>query len=401
MIYSFIGITTFSIACAFSYFLTRWLQQRAHHSGWLDDPLTERKIHDEATPTAGGLGIAVGVVAGVAALALAGSLLGVTLSLPSGVFWIGAAVMLVTGFVDDLRGASFKKKFFIQSTVAYGLLFFGYGVDVNALLPVAIDAYHATLLSVPLTMVWVVGVMNAVNFIDGLDGLAGGVVLVAIATFGAIFGVQGEWGLLFTAVAVSGAVLGFLRFNVHPATIFMGDSGSLLLGYLAAVFPLVAPLTTHPVVNVLVPVVVLGLPILDTATSIVRRTLSHRSIFAPDSDHIHHRLLLRWPEARAVSGMYVAAGWFGIAALLMVIIPPVWAYGVGVVTAVVAIAWVVRLGYFDAHVPEPLADVIHPFSLGTSSLPVQEKVPSNGSKETALRTDASSETMVPVETEGV
>lgn len=407
MIYSFICVITFCTACAFSYFLTRWLQRRAHDNGWLDDPLTERKIHDEATPTAGGLGIAAGILAGVVVLVIATRVSGASFSLPKGAFWAGAAIMLMTGFVDDLRGASFKKKFFIQSAVAYGLLFFGYGVDINALLLGAIDAYTATLLTVPLTMAWVVGVMNAVNFIDGLDGLAGGVVFIAIAIFGMIFGMQGEWGLLLTAVAISGAVLGFLRFNVHPATIFMGDSGSLLLGYLVAVFPLVAPLNTHPVVNVAVPVVVLGLPILDTATSIVRRMLTNKSIFAPDNDHIHHRVLRRWPEARAVGGMYMAAGWFGVAALLMTILPPMWAYGVGLATAAVAVAWVVRLGYFDAHMPEPLADVLHPFSLSTSSFSVRETYNGDGTgtetpikTETPTKTDAGDGAVVPVKADG-
>lgn len=395
MIYWFIGAITFCTTCAFSYVFTRWLQRRAHHNGWLDLPLSERKIHDEATPTAGGLGIAAGMLAGMLVLGLATRMLGASFSLPNSAFWAGAVVMLVVGFVDDLRGASFKKKFFIQSTVAYGLLFFGYGVDVNALLPGAVDTVTATLLTVPLTMAWVVGVMNAVNFIDGLDGLAGGVVLIAVAIFGVIFGIQGEWGLLFTAVAVSGAVLGFLRLNIHPASIFMGDSGSLLLGYVAAVFPLVAPLNTHPVVNVLVPVVVLGLPILDTVTSIVRRKLMRRSIFAPDSDHIHHRMLRRWPEARAVGGMYIAAGWFGVAALLMTIVPPMWAYGVVVMTAVVAAGWVVRLGYFDAHMPKPVADVLHPFSLSTSSFTVQETYDRDAT-ETPIKTDAGNGSVAPV-----
>ncbi|NBB87141.1 MAG: undecaprenyl/decaprenyl-phosphate alpha-N-acetylglucosaminyl 1-phosphate transferase [Bacteroidetes bacterium] len=351
MTYLLIGIAAFFVSGAVSYFITLWIQRRAHRSGWLDEPADTRKIHDEATPTVGGLAIAGGVVGGAAILLLGSTAGGLSFTLPHGVFWAGALIMLVTGFVDDVHGASFKKKFFIQSAVAYGLLHFGYGVDVKAFLPFEVGTYHATLLTVPLTMGWVVGVMNAVNFIDGLDGLAAGVVLIALATFGALFGVQGEWGLLMTAVVSTGALLGFLRYNFYPATIFMGDSGSLLLGYLAAVFPLVAPLDGHAVVNVLVPVVVLGLPLLDTMTSIARRIVNRQSIFVPDKDHIHHRLLRRFPEPDAVGGMYLASAWFGLAAVLMVVVPPFWAYLTFGTTAVVSVAWVVRLGYFDVRMP--------------------------------------------------
>jgi len=351
MLYLFIGAATFLTAGAGSYFITKWLQRSALQNGWLDEPHSERKIHRHATPTAGGLGIAGGLAVGIVVLLIAADWAGVTLMLPTWVFWAGALVMLITGFVDDVRGASFKKKFFIQAAVAYALLHSGYGVDVNALVPFHIDPYHATLLTVPITMGWVVGVMNAINFIDGLDGLAGGVVLIGVGALGVSFGLRGEWGMLLTAVATCGALAGFLRHNVHPASIFMGDSGSLLLGYLAAVFPLVAPLNGHPVVNVLIPVVVLGLPILDAVTAIVRRILNHTSIFVPDKDHIHHRLLRNWPEPDAVGGMYLAATWFAVASIIMATVPPLWSYAVCGGTALVAIAWIVWLGYFDDHVP--------------------------------------------------
>jgi UDP-GlcNAc:undecaprenyl-phosphate GlcNAc-1-phosphate transferase len=400
MIYLFIGVAAFFVSGAASYLITLWIQRRAHHSGWLDEPADARKIHHEVTPTAGGLGIAGGVAAGVSILFLASTMGGLSFSLPHGVFWAGALIMLVTGFVDDVHGASFKKKFFIQSAVAYGLLHFGYGVDVNAFLPFELGAYHATLLTVPLTMGWVVGVMNAVNFIDGLDGLAAGVVLIVLATFGAIFGVQGEWGLLFTSVVTTGALLGFLRFNFYPASIFMGDSGSLLLGYLAAVFPLTAPLDGHAGVSTLVPVVVLGLPILDTVTSITRRILNRQSIFSADKDHIHHRLLRRLPEPDAVGGMYLVQVWFGLAAVLMVIMPPVWAYLICGMSAVVSVAWVIRLGYFDAHLPRPAAPPLQTPPLESSAtspadISAQEVGPGEVTKEKAEPIDARSSAEMP------
>lgn len=351
MIFVLIGIVAFLVAGFVSHVMTHWIQRSALRNGWVDEPASTRKIHSAPTPTVGGLGIAAGLTAGVSVLLVALTVDGLFLTLPTGVFWLGALVMVVTGFVDDTRTVSFKKKFFIQSAVAYGLLYFGYGIDVDALLPVDLSSYHATLLTVPVTMGWVVGVMNAVNFIDGLDGLAGGVILVVLATFGAAFGLQGEWGLALTALVIMGALFGFLRHNFHPASIFMGDSGSLLLGYLAAVFPLLAPMSEQPVVNVLIPVAALGLPILDTSTSIVRRVINYQSIFNADKDHIHHRLLRRFPEPKAVMWMYVVATWFGITAVLMVIISPFWAYMLCGTTAIVAVAWVVRLGYFDAHMP--------------------------------------------------
>lgn len=351
MIFVLIGIIAFLVAGFVSYGTTHWIERSAARNGWVDEPASTRKIHREPTPTAGGLGIAAGLTAGVGVLLVALNVDGLFFTLPAGVFWLGALVMVVTGFVDDTRTVSFKKKFFIQSAVAYGLLYFGYGIDVEALLPIGLSTYHATLLTVPVTMGWVVGVMNAVNFIDGLDGLAGGVVLIVLATFGAAFGLQGEWGLTLTALVIIGALLGFLRHNFHPASIFMGDSGSLLLGYLAAVFPLLAPMNEQPVINVLIPIAALGLPILDTSTSIVRRTMNHQSIFHADKDHIHHRLLRRFPESEAVRWMYAAAAWFGLTAVLIAIVSPFWSYVLCGTTALVSVAWVVRLGYFDAHMP--------------------------------------------------
>jgi UDP-GlcNAc:undecaprenyl-phosphate GlcNAc-1-phosphate transferase len=346
MTIAFVGVTATLLAVFSAHFLTSWIQRQSHRYGWLDDPSNQRKIHEDATPTAGGLGIAGGLALGMMVLVVGLYVSDTPLGVPPLAFWGGAAIMLLIGFRDDVLGASFKKKFFVQSAVAYGLLHAGMGIDVNAISPVPLDPYYAALWSVPLTMVWVVGVMNAVNFVDGLDGLAGGIALFALTAFGVLFALQGQWGFVATAAVAGGAVVGFLRHNMHPASIFMGDSGSLLLGYLAAVFPLIGPFDSDPFVNLLIPAVVVGLPILDTANTIVRRMLGSGSIFKPDKDHIHHRLLKQLNEKRAVGVMYGAACWFGLSAILMAMVPPVWAYGVFAVTLVASIGWVVRLGYF-------------------------------------------------------
>src|SRR5690606_13165394 len=154
-------------------------------------------------------------------------------------FFIGAILTAAVGFYDDVRGVSFKSKFAAQVVIALFLIQAGYRIDLGWL--IQSDPYNEVLYSAALTLLWIVGIMNAVNLIDGLDGLAGGVVLIAFLSLGAIFGLQGEMGLVAIAVVMIGALSAFLAFNFSPASIFMGDTGSLFLGYVVAAFSLSAP----------------------------------------------------------------------------------------------------------------------------------------------------------------
>ena len=283
--------------------LARTLAVRFDH---VDRP-DERKRHARAVPRVGGVGIAAGVFAGLAAATALGG--GAAEAAP---LLVGAAAIVLLGVWDDLLGLGFKRRFVVQTVVAYGMVLAGWHVDVSNLpLLGALSPFDQSTLAVPITMLWVVGLINAVNLIDGLDGLVGGVATVA---FGALALASPGDPLLLAICAVGiAATLGFLVYNVHPASIFMGDTGSTLIGFLLAMAGLRAA-TGAPTLGLLaVPVVILGLPILDTVTTTARRLAHGTSPFLPDADHLHHRVLERshGRVRRAVTAIWGAAAVFG------------------------------------------------------------------------------------------
>ena len=343
--------------------LTGLVCEQAPRLGLLDRPTHSRKVHTRTTPTGGGLAIAAGVVAGLGLLwGLWGPFPGAVQSLS---FWGGAAVMLATGYWDDKHALDAKGKFAFQLVAAYLLLHSGTilplsGGATGALTPnVAAGAlpFGEALYIIPLSMLWVVGIINAVNLIDGLDGLATGIIGIAFLACAALFGVKGEIALMAVGIVMAGASAGFLPHNFKPASIFMGDSGSLLLGYLLAGYTLQAPLHSDPALALLILPVLLGVPILDTGTAIVRRFASARSIFAPDRRHVHHCLVERGTEQGAVLTLYGVGAWFGSAAVLMAVLPAMWAYLLAGTTAAVALVWAWRLGSLT---PAPIGEDTEP-----------------------------------------
>jgi len=337
--------------------LTYLCQRGAHQVDLLDRPTEDRNLHASATPTGGGLAIAGGViVATVVLFALQGHLPEAMVTVP---FWLGALVMLGTGLWDDRHELDPKGKFALQLVAAYLLLHAGVS------LPFAEgSSFSGALYSIPLSILWIVGVINAVNLIDGLDGLASGVIGIAFLAGAALFGVNGELGLMAVGLAMTGALIGFLPYNLKPASIFMGDSGSLFLGYLLAAYPLQGSVHADPVLSLLILPVLLGVPLLDTGAAIVRRLLSDRSVFAPDQGHLHHRLVERGSKQTALLTLYVAAAWFGSAAVLMSILPAVWGYGFALGTVAIALVWGGGLGCFAPLPPEELSPNAEPSPTG-------------------------------------
>jgi UDP-GlcNAc:undecaprenyl-phosphate GlcNAc-1-phosphate transferase len=325
-----------------TFFLTRFVRGGAHRFDLLDRPTQGRSVHLNAMPTGGGLAVAGGVVAAVGVLyGFLGQLPGPMQTLP---FWIGALLMLGTGLWDDKHSLDPKTKFLLQLAAAYLLLHAGVYLQVAELSFVGGGGFEWALYSVPLSMIWVVGVINAVNLIDGLDGLATGVTGIAFLACAALFGVKGELGLMAVGLVMTAAIVGFLPYNFKPASIFMGDSGSLFLGYLLAAYTLQGSLHPEPLMALLILPVLLGVPVLDTVGAIVRRLASDRTVFAPDRSHIHHRLVEQGSERRAVLTLYSVAAWFGSAAFLMGILPAVWGYALAGGTVAIALVWAWRLG---------------------------------------------------------
>ena len=339
--------TGFLVAFAMTALLVPLVRRWAIQQGWVDSPDSDRKLHQRPTPAIGGLAISGGFGAGLAYLVILSSTLPFAVTLPSMALAGGALLMVATGFYDDIQGMSFKAKFALQILVAYLLIHVGYRIDVSGLWFVGDDPYVHALYSIPLTMLWIVGVINAVNLLDGLDGLASGVVLIAFSFLALVFGVQGELGLVVVALAMVGALSGFLIYNFNPASIFMGDSGSLFLGCMLAAFSLEQAAHSNTLLALIIPIVVLGLPIGDTALAIGRRFASGRAICAPDDDHIHHRLTQQWSHKSSVLILYAVALWFGIAALLIALLSTPWAYVVLGLTAGAAVLGLYILGYLE------------------------------------------------------
>ena len=296
----------------------------ACHMGWVDKPDGERKLHPIPTANIGGVAIAASVFVGIAFFLSMGLIFSFEFNTTTVLVVAGALIILATGFYDDLYSLGFKKKFLIQIFVAYLLLHAGYRFDLSNFSFLPADAFQQALYSIPLTIIWIVGIFNAINLLDGLDGLAAGVSLIAFASLSIIGGLLGHFDLTILALLMVGSLLAFLAFNFNKASIFMGDSGSLFLGYMLILGTLSVglELQSRPVLAFVIPVLALGLPILDTSICIIRRLHLGKSPFMPDSDHLHHRLARLSTPLRAVLMLYGAALWFGIAAVLTAIVEP-------------------------------------------------------------------------------
>lgn len=261
------------------------IRRIAADRGLLDQP-GGRKVHAQPVPRLGGVAIAIGFYLAMAVVTFV-HFGRPTVSMPEmPAILVGGAILAITGLIDDLRGLSALAK--LAGQVVGAVVAFALGAQLHALVFPG-GSIHLGWLSLPITVAWIVGVVNAINLIDGLDGLAAGVVLIALVAFFVI--APNDAPLTLVVGAAAGATLGFLVYNLHPASIIMGDSGSLLLGFLTAVAAISISSPGSGFFPPYVAIVVLALPLGDMAWTIVRRALGGRSVFAPDAGHVHHRLL--------------------------------------------------------------------------------------------------------------
>ena len=285
-------LASFAIAALAGSALTPVARRLSFRWGAVSSP-GGRHIHGQAIARLGGLGIFAAFLTTVISLVASGfanSLLEPEqLRLGLGLL-IGGGVMFSVGLYDDLKTLRALYKLYGQILAAAIAWHFGFRVDVVDL-PL-LPSFETGVFSLPLTVIWIVGIINAVNLIDGLDGLAAGVVFFAAVTNFVVAWMMGTTLVALVMATLAGAVLGFLFFNFNPARIFMGDSGSYFLGFLLAACSIAGPLQkASAAVSIAVPLVALGVPIIDTLLAIVRRFLEKRPLFSPDRGHIHHRLL--------------------------------------------------------------------------------------------------------------
>ncbi|HVV49928.1 MAG TPA: MraY family glycosyltransferase [Polyangia bacterium] len=328
-------------------FLTPVVRRLAHRFGALDHARSSRKIHGHPIPRLGGIAIVVAFYVPMLALFLFHG--GVGLLFLSerehvvGLF-VGGLIIALLGLYDDLRGANAWKKFAVQFLVA-GLLFeLGFRFDVLAN-PFG-EPINLGWANLPFTLFWIVGVINAMNLIDGLDGLAGGVALVAVVTTFLVSLQRGHPLMMLFTSALAGSIVGFLFYNFNPASIFMGDTGSMFLGFVLATTAMQTNQKASTAVAVLIPCIALGLPIMDTLLAIGRRAIRGRPLFQADREHIHHKLMARgFSHRQAVLVLYGFCIVLGTAALILTYASSGQSALLLVVLAVVAFVFLRSLGY--------------------------------------------------------
>jgi UDP-GlcNAc:undecaprenyl-phosphate GlcNAc-1-phosphate transferase len=277
----------------------------SHHKQWYDAK-DHRKIHAGDIPRLGGVGMAFGfVAASVFAILLIEPTISEdpgALGVTSWLFLAGAVLISLIGLIDDFSNIPAGRKFLGQALAALIPTLGGLRISTLAVPLLGLEL-SLGIFSYPITMFWILAVANGLNLIDGVDGLAGGVSAFAAIGFTILGLIQGNPMLALFGLALFGANLGFLAFNFPPARIFMGDSGSLLLGYLLATLPLFG-VTIRPdadVLSMVIPGTLLLIPIVDTVGAIIRRIRRRQPIYAPDRAHLHHKLLDLGLNARGVA----------------------------------------------------------------------------------------------------
>ena len=287
----------------------------ARKTGAMDAP-NARKVHKKPIPRIGGLGIYAGFMVAIIFVAIKFGLDGEQIKETVGLL-VSGSLIVALGLVDDYKNLPAKIKLLGQICAA-AVLVLGFGVRIDFVTDPFGGYLYLDNFAIPLTMFWLVGLTNTVNLIDGLDGLAAGV--AAIASF-TIMLIALEQNFVLVAVltsALAGAAVGFLKYNFHPAEIFMGDTGSMFLGFMLAGISVTGAVKSVAAIALVVPVFALGLPILDTTFAIVRRVRGGVPIFKPDKGHLHHRLLsVGFTQRQAVLLMYVISALFGLSAIAL------------------------------------------------------------------------------------
>ncbi len=286
----------------------------AAKTGAMDAP-DARKVHKGPMPRIGGLAIYGGFMAAILAMLNFAEL---TQEVANGVIGLllGGTLIVIIGLIDDYKNLPAKVKLLGQILAACVVVYFDVRSDLITD-PLG-DYLYLEYLAAPATVFWIVGLTNTVNLIDGLDGLAAGVSTIASITI-MLVALQEDVMIvaLFTA-ALAGAALGFLRYNFNPAKIFMGDTGSMFLGFILAGISVIGAVKCTATIALIVPILALGLPIMDTTFAIIRRYRGGVPIFKPDKGHLHHRLLdLGFSQRQAVLLMYVISALLGLSAVAL------------------------------------------------------------------------------------
>lgn len=294
-------VVTFLVAGVFTWLFIPRLRDFAVQVGWADQP-NERRLNTEPLPNAGGLAIFAGFIISVIVAWALRPIVVEIVNIQVLAILLGASLLVLVGFIDDQYGLSPLSRLLVQVLAAVLLIVNGLRIDFNAIpfLPIIPDAINAPL-SIFLTILWIVGLTNAVNLMDGVDGVVGGVGFV-VSTVLLVTAAQfpDRAAAVILLAGLSGAALGYLRHNFNPSRIIMGDAGAYLFGYTLAAVGLLGTLKFSAGASLIVPLVVLALPVLDTTQVVIGRLARgiRNPLGHPDKTHIHHRVLARTASAR-------------------------------------------------------------------------------------------------------
>jgi len=337
-------ITTFIIAACASFLLTPLVRRISLRRGWLDRP-NWRKINKKPMPLLGGLALYIG---------FAVSLLFVIFKEPFRQnsdkffgFLASSFIIVLIGIADDTKGLTPRRKLFYQIAASAMAVICGYAI-LKISNPLGGYFHAPILIAFGLSIFWMVGFTNAVNLMDGLDGLAAGVSsIIAVTLFFASLKINNSTTALLS-VALAGSSLGFLRHNFYPAKIFMGDTGSMFLGFALALISIEGAYKGVTFITVLIPIIAMAVPFVDTALAILRRLLNGNSVFKADKEHIHHKLLIReGTQRKAVLTLYFLTISFGLIAIALSGMKGVWAFFAILITAILTLRWIINAGLVD------------------------------------------------------
>lgn len=335
-----LALTSFII----SFVATPFIRKLAVAMGVISIPKDNRRVHKKPIPLLGGLSIYIAFL--------------ITIILKKGniTTWewgvvLGATIIVIGGFLDDKYEIKPWQKILFQVAAACCLIGFGVRIKILTNPFYKINPYIDVNLwiSIPFTIIWVIGITNALNLIDGLDGLAAGVAFISTITIFIVAILNGRQEAVYMTGILSGAILGFLPYNFNPASIFMGDTGSQLLGFLLAAISMEGAIKSAAAFSIAVPILALGLPIYDTLFAIIRRKINGKPIMQADKGHLHHRLLdMGLSQKQAVIIMYlISAVLGGIAILAMEVTKASYILLAMVMIILVALAW--KFGFFEHH----------------------------------------------------
>ncbi|MDO4545464.1 MAG: MraY family glycosyltransferase [Bacillota bacterium] len=277
--------------------------------GAMDIPKDERRVHNKPMPRFGGIAIFAGIMVTLVIFAVEDRDMVCAMT--------GCTLIYILGLIDDLKNLKPIIKFGGQILCALVVYAMGLRIEfITNYFGVGNMAF-GDVACFTITILWLVAITNAVNLIDGLDGLAAGIAAISALCIGYVAYIHGQYVPTMAMMIIAGAALGFLPYNFHPAKIFMGDGGSQLLGFSIAAFSIMGAVKSTTIVVVIIPALVLGLPIFDTAFAIVRRMIKRQPIGRGDKEHLHHRIMRAgFGQKRAVMIMYCISGIMGIVAVL-------------------------------------------------------------------------------------